>query len=346
MALTLLCGCCGLILSLFRLPLSSIRPLDTFLVIFVIAAPALALIAGFRMLMQSRPWLRGAWGDVLFFIFWMAGIIVAATQFSNGGGSPFQDIFGYASSISGSTDIVLHSVSVGAGPTTNGAIDLDPVKGISEPDFLISRLLWLIVSLGAMCVAAVIFKPRNIKLKTKRQGIIARLLSGLDPLGQLAMTPILSGLGAIHPLIRTNLKQLVPSGWAGLVLVGISISGFILPFRKAVGPALMLVMIFLISHQSSLWEKRHNRQFRVTLPNGLGSQFFMTWLSIVLFTALLLIPSVINGVMKGNLMTFTPDMIGLTFIMPVVILALGVVTRTGIMARLLMLAVWYVYLNV
>jgi len=336
----------GIILSVFRLPLSDIRPLQTLLVMFVIAAPAMSLIAAVRMFLSNRPILRGAWGDALFFVLWIAGITVAAFMLDSPKGSAFHDIFGYAASIKGSTDVAVTSAAVGGAPATDSAISLEPLKAVLSSEFLASRLFWMMMAVGLIALSALLYKPRRMKRTRKGDGLFSKLAKLINPLGDMASKPVIGALGAFHPLVKSGLNQLLQPRWTGLALVMISLSGFVLPFRKAVGPALMLILIFLLSRQSGLWEKRHNRNFRMTLPHNLTSQFFANWFAASLLIGVLLIPSIIGKLMSGTLGGLLPEMVALAVVMPAILLGLGYLTRTGVMGRMIMLAVWYGYLNV
>ncbi|MEM9600942.1 MAG: hypothetical protein AAF926_07960, partial [Pseudomonadota bacterium] len=95
--LVFILGFSGVILSLFRLPLSEVAPFETLIAAFLIAGPTLAIIAAIRTVFAMRPMLRKAWGDVLFVIFWLVILSLSAMFFMDGSGaSPFMDIFGFA----------------------------------------------------------------------------------------------------------------------------------------------------------------------------------------------------------------------------------------------------------
>ncbi len=336
----------GLILSFFRMPLSEIRPHETLLTLALLAAPSLALIAAVRTLLKSRPRLRGAWGDFVFFMLWMAGIIFAATFFTTDSGSAFQDAFGYAAAISGSTAEPVISASVGGGPAVSAdSIRLDALKGTTNSEFLLSRLFWLFMAFVILVFSAVIYKPRLVKSAKKRKSQSLLQKAGAS-LGTLCAASILSVFGRIHPIIRSHMSQILSPRLIAFILTAISLSGFVLPFRKGVGPALMLIFIFLISRHSGFWQARNLRQYRSTLPSAPLAQFIWACAAAVILVFLFCVPSIVRAVMDQTIGTILPDLGFLILAIPFGLLALGYVTRSATMGRLIMLFIWYGYLNV
>ena len=340
-----LIGIAGIILTVFRLPLSEVRPFQTFPILFVIAGPALAIIVGLRHFFDSRPKLRGAGGDVLFFLVWMAGNVIAAVLFEVENASLFSDMFGYAASASVSTDETITALAVGGAPSTEGFIELEPNRAFSNLEYLSARGFWLLSAIGMLVLSALVYRPRKFKIK-KPSRLKSGLFSGADKVGAGFTLPVLAIAAIPHPYIRSVTSQILKPRWVVPVLMALSIAGFFFPFRRAVGPAIMLIMLLLIARYSAAWEKRHGRQLRSVMPQSLPAQFTMSFMACVILMAALLLPSMISSSINGTLSGLWRDFTGLIFIMPFMLILLGHITRTPTMGRLLMLGAWYAYMNV
>ena len=341
----LLCiGIAGLILCFFRLPLSAINPFHLFMTLFLVAAPALAFTAGIKRIFDARPWLRGGWGDALFFMIWLAGNIMAMALFQIEDAPLVFDVFGFAASAFVSTSETISMLAVGSTPSGSDTIFLDPVSGFANPEFLWARLFWLMAGASLFALSALVYRPRRIKQK-KRRALSGGLLPAFDKMGGLTALPVLGLFGLIHPYFRTVLSQILSPKWAIPFLLAISLAGFVFPFRGIIGPAVLLVMTILIARYSALWEKRHLRQLRSVMPGGVSRQFIQSAIASMLFAAIILLPAMISAAANGRFDVLKMDFGFMVFVMPMVLLAAGYFTRRSTLGLIVMLSVWYGYLN-
>ncbi len=334
----------GIILSVFRLPIEEVKPFHTLLTFVLIAGPALAFIAALRTLFNARPWLRGAWGDFLFFVIWMAGVVIAAMSFSEGGSSPFTDVFGYAAAIDGATDEPISSAVIGGAPATEDYINLDALAGTTNTLFLMSRLMWLGVAGLLFVLSALIFKPRKFKQKI-RGGMLKKLTPGLDKVGGIVANPLVTISNVFGNPIRSSFNQLLKPRYWALILLVLAVTGGALPFRPGTGGAIMLVLILVMSRQSGVWQAPALRQFMRTLPAQKWSRLFYEIAAAMLLAFLVCLPAILRAVLNGNIGEILPDFVFIIGIMPVAIYVLGYLTRTGLTGRLIFLFIWYGYLN-
>ncbi len=336
-------GVAGLILCFFRLPVSEINPVHLFLTLFLVAGPAMVMIAGIQRLFGSRPWLRGAWGDVLFFIFWMTGNVIAAMLFDTKTVKLNQDVFGFAASVAVSTEEPITAMVVGGSPSVERYISLDPVSGFGRSDFLLARFQWLVIGIGLFALAALVYGPRRPKA-VKRTGLRQKVFAGLDHLGDKV-----SGILALPfqgmPVLASSLGQLLKPGWLVMVLLAFSLAGLFLPFRKVTGPGVFLILIFMTSRLGAAWEARHLRQLRSTLPMSIPAQAIYSGLAVVILCVLLFLPALISNGLRGTLSSLSMDVMLIALIVPIFGIGLGMLTRSTTFARLLLLGVWYAYLN-
>jgi len=154
----------GVMLAYFRLPASEVNPVQIILALSLIAAPALAVIAGLRTIFSMRPWLRKAGGDVLFFVVWMFLITLSAIFFAGGGsgGSPLIDVFGFAAPLSGATEYEITELYIGGAPVFDNELKVDAMAGVTDQAFLFSRLFWVCVAGLLVFLSGLIFKPSKI----------------------------------------------------------------------------------------------------------------------------------------------------------------------------------------
>lgn len=336
-------GIAGLVLCFFRLPVSEINPLHFFLTLFLVAGPAMVMVAGIKRVFSARPWLKGAWGDVLFFIFWMAGNVIAATLFDKAPIKLGQDIFGFAASIAVSTEEPVTAMVVGGTPSVEQYITLDPVSGFARLDFLLARFQWFAVGVGLFALAAFIHAPRRSKV-SRKAGLRQQAFAGLDLIGDKVSVFLIAPFRA-WPVLESNMRQLLKPGWLILILIGLSLSGLFLPFRKVTGPGIFLILIFMTSRLGAAWEERHLRQLRATLPMATSVQALYSGLTVFSLCVLMYLPALISKGLQGNFQTISMDVLMIAIIVPIIGIGLGMLTRSTTFARLLLLGMWYAYLN-
>ncbi len=332
----------GVILSAFRLPLYAIRPLETIAALLIIACPAFAFIAALRIFFSARPLLRGALGDFGFVIVWVFTIAIGALTVETGG-TGFADMFGYAAPIIHAVDEPVEMFAVGSTPGAHETlIQVDALKGILRQEFLASRLFWFTVAAAIALFAGLVFKGRKPKAAHKRRQIafvqnasnsVEKSLARLIPKGSKSLAPLWS-----------NMVQALRPGSLALIMIGAAIAGAVLPFRSLIAPALWLGTLFMFTRHSAMWENRQLNQFMSTVPTGRTTQQIWQIVSFILIMTLLCLPSLIRMALACDY-SHIIDMVFLCFALPVIISLLGRLTQSGTTARLLLLIVWYMYLN-
>ena len=133
----------------------------------LIGLPWMGLVAALAVLFESVAWLRGGLGNIVYFVLFMmliSATIVPATMGMPGfADNPYIDVFGWQI-ISDSVTRSAQAAYPGAGGLGFGAIEL-----AGEPEFftydgmqwtaaiLVSRLLHLLVAVGLVLLASVLF---------------------------------------------------------------------------------------------------------------------------------------------------------------------------------------------
>jgi hypothetical protein len=278
----------------------------------------------------------------MFFIIWMAGVVVGSIFFQSNT-SAYIDMFGYAASMKNAVDVPIEFYSVGSAPAGDGVIAVDAMRGVTEPSFLGARLFWIILAGVLALIAGLVYKPGKMKPAKKRLNL--NILNGLD-------SPIIAALNRVRP---NNSKRFAPF-WTEIsetfkpcillpILFAISIAGAFLPFRLVIGPLLWLILIFPLTAQSGRWQARQLKAFTSTLPQDHKAQFIWACAAAVAIALTLCLPAAVNIILSGGYAQIK-DVVFIGIFVPLIIMALGRLTTNGITARLLMLIAWYGYLNI
>lgn len=332
----------GIMLAYFRLPASEVNPLNIIFALTIIAAPALAVIAGLRTIFSMRPLLRKAGGDVLFAILWLGFISLSAAFFLLYGksGSPIYDVFGFAAPLAGSTDILIEVITILGPPTTDGMIEIDAIAGVSDRGFLVSRLFWVCVSALLVFLSGLIFKPRRMRFNfTQTQSSKAPVEFTSQKV--IAAKPNAS---ASLPQLQSEWAQILRPIWFAALLLVVAIAGAILPFRGMVGPAIALLLIFPLTLHGARWRGAEMSRLADLAPNSATAQFTKRIVASVLLAFALCLPALARMLVQEELSQFT-DVMAIGIGLPLIAIGLGHVTRGPVAGRLILLILWYGYLN-
>ena len=332
----------GVMLAYFRLPASEVNPFQTIFTLCLIAAPSLAFIAALRTIFSMRPLLRKAGGDVLFFFVWSILITLSAAFFMVNvkGGSPYIDVFGFAAPLSGATDVDIYALVVGSAPITDNVLEIDAIAGVTDSGFLLSRLFWMIVSACLVFLSGLIFKPNRAKWVPQQQR------SNQEP---AVFTP--EKIRSAKPNRAAALSQLQsewsqilrPIWFAGILLI-VAIAGAFQPFRGMVGPAIALLLIFPLTLHGARWRGAEMSRLTDLAPNSAGAQLSKRLLASVLLALALCLPALGRMFASGDLFQ-VPDILAIGVGLPIVAIGLGHATRGPVAGRLILLILWYGYLN-
>jgi hypothetical protein len=335
--LLILLAVAGVILSFFRLPLEQVAPLETMAAAMLIAMPALALIAAIRTFFGMRPALRRAGGDVAFFILWLVALIMSASFFMDGnGGSPLADVFGFAAPIAIGSSETVTAMYIGGAPNTGRLMDFDGMAGVTDPAFLLSRLFWLSVAALVAWGSGFVFKAGQVKTQIgAKKEITGPTVFTADPVTPLA--PKLANM--FSPAIAFT-GDLFRPRWMLALVFAIALSGFFLPLRSLVGPALSLVLIFPLTRYGARWRPKSVEQWMASLPMSVAAIMTGRLTVACVICLALMLPSLVS--LSSN---EWGDVLAIGVGLPAIAVTLGYVTRGPVAARLILLILWYGYLN-
>ena len=332
----------GIMLAYFRLPLSEVNPFQIIFALCLIAAPALAVIAAFRTIFSMRPMLRKTGGDVLFFFIWMILITLSVAFFaaSETGGSPFIDVFGFAAPLSGATDVDIYALVIGSAPIYNDVIEIDAMAGVTDSEFLLSRLFWVIVSACFVFLSGFIFKSNGVKWMSPP------LHSNPEPAVFSSQKIKFAKLNraAILSQLQSEWRQILRPIWLAALLLLAAIAGAFLPFRGMVGPATALLLIFPLTLHGARWRGAEMSRLTDLAPNTAMSQFLKRLLASILLALAFCLPALGRLFARGD-MSQLSDILAVGVGLPLIAIGLGHATRGPVAARLILLILWYGYLN-
>ena len=341
----------GTILGVFRLESFAYNPLPTAFALWVIAAPALALIAAVRIALDARPWGRRWPGDILFVVFWLAAMIFAIAQAGFAGAETqnvnyFLDPLGFVSPIFAATSDPITGVTIGGAPNTTARLDIDAMRGVTGGEFLFSRLMWVLCALGLAGLAGFIYKPRLARSSGKAVGATrSAAISQAMTLPASLPTQTARAVGAtmMAPILSSIQLMLRGRVWKILFVAALLI-GAAAPYRDIAGPAIWLALLFPLTAETGRWQSAATRQFLETTGTPLIARAIAAGVGSLTLFAICHIGAIGRAIYTGELSSLgqmMPIIVGV----PLVATALGYITRGPVAGRLILLMAWYAYLS-
>ncbi|MEO1306288.1 MAG: hypothetical protein AAFV37_15050 [Pseudomonadota bacterium] len=341
----------GLILGIFRLEADA-NILQTTIALWLPAAPALALIAAIKLILDARPLTRGWVGDVVFFIVWITLIIAGVIGTTDPETdqiilNPVADAFGFVSPIVGSVDFPVTAVSIGGSSNTGESVMTDAWRGVTQLSYVSARGIWLLIAAGLAVFAGMIWapkKPRSQNVAKSQIDQSARAAAAISNIPFNAPLAISSGRTKLLTVIVSEIEQIFRSRFWVIVLFGASVAGAALPFRSGAGPLIMLCLIFPIAEASARWQGKTTQQLLDTLGPEQPSRSFALFLATSLIAVLVAMPSAVLAILRSEPQTLI-QIAMISILVPAVLVLLGAVTKSAVTGRLVMLIAWYAYLS-
>jgi hypothetical protein len=216
--------------------------------LWLIAAPALMGVAALRMLFDSFRRTRGALGEVLFFVVWMASIVIPAAgadRNDNFAGNML-DFAGFVRPLSYSLpEGSKGEFAIGAAPVGHGHIALDVMSGLMSEGYVASRFAFAGLAVLLAAFAGLVYQPHPPRRRRRRTGWIARLLAPGAPPAADAGAPAAAATAVPMLGLLAAEARLIARGrlWQATAVLA-ALSGLLLDFRTVAGPAALLLLIF------------------------------------------------------------------------------------------------------
>jgi hypothetical protein len=318
--------------------------------ILLIAFPFMAIVAALAVSFETISWLRGGFGNVVYFFLFMIVLIVSAEGLTTSGDEsiqPYIDIGGW--------QIIGNSVTQAAKltyPDSAGgfAFSITPLEnpnyfiwnGIEwSGEILLSRFLFLTISLGTGLLAAVFFDrfdtSRILTRKRKKQKEMENVESipkGSGINKELHLTSFVQSRSKLRfmTLLMTEFKLLIKGQrwWWYTICLGLIIGQL---FSDPENTRLMLLLAWtwpvLILGGFGNREVRFNtRQIVFSAPDPIKNQLPATVLSAMLFLALIGSGAMIRFIIAGDSIGIFGWLTGLLFI-PTLAITSGVLTGSS-----------------
>jgi len=330
-----------------------------------LALPAMAMTAAMALLFETFRFLRGGFGNVLWFFLWGFGISLPLAT-----GLPQLDpsglwvvhesvvpaaragIPGYVDSFS--LTVAAKSVQVAAGFHWNG---IEWTAGV-----VTQRLAWTAAAFALVLCGAWFFDRFDPASSRRRWGARARLEGAATPAGvapesatarphiatSTHLTPLASG--ALHsralPLLVAELRLALKGyrWWWYAVAGGLLIAQFAAPLDISRGPLLAVAWIWPILVWSALGTREARfgtDQLLFSCARILSRQFPAAWMAGILVAALTGLGAAVRLALAGQRAGLLAWAAGVLFI-PSLALALGVWSGTSKFFEGLYTALWYV----
>jgi hypothetical protein len=325
-----------------------------------VALPMMALVSAVAVLFETISWLRGGFGNVVYFFVFMFGTaflgIVVAEKF------PMFDPFGlnlFSSSMSTAAQAAFPAYDGGfaLGIMPQEALQVFYWPGVNwTADIILWRLLMLGAAAGIALLAAVFFNrfdPSRERVTRRRGDKVTEAVGEGDfqttvtvsPLQPVTLSPV-STRFTFSAVLRAELRLMLQGQrwwWYGVAVILIGV-GLFSPAETARSVVLPLCWIWPMLVWSSMGnrEARHaTYQMVLSAARPLTRQLPATWLAGVIVAALtgsgVLVPLMLAGDASG----LFAWLVGALFI-PSLALALGVWSGTSKLFEVIYTLLWYI----
>jgi hypothetical protein len=338
----------GWLIGWLVLPAGQLNIAQISLTLWLVAGPALMGVAAVRILFDAVPLLRGALGELAFYILWMLSIVlpVAATVPTAGYAYDMTDFPGFVQPLTyalppgGEQGLAIGSMDVGS-----KKIALDVMKGINSDGYIAARLSWAVIAVLIALLAGVIYAPHRPRIRRRRWKWLAWLTSpGAPPRADPRAPPARRALVPLAGVLIAEMRLIAQGRLWLLLAAAAAVSGLFADFRTVTSPAAMLLLAFGLSAHAGRSERP-----RLLALTGVAS--FAPMVRRVNFVvagiawALLIgAPSIVRGAMAGHLAPLELSL-ATGAAAAVIAIVLGAAGKAAFAPRLVLLILWYGYLS-
>lgn len=349
------------VMQMMRAESTRLDPVALITPFLVITLPAMALVAALAVLFEVVPFLRGGFGNVIYFFFWIFSLSLTATLGRQG----LQDPTGIGTVLGQMRDalVAIHPdvdperSSMGFNFKAKGVWDLRTFvwDGLRlTPGLVVARAAWLGVAFALPVFAAVFFdrfdagvKARPPRRSRTRPAAVAVAAPATQAAASLAPIETLAGPGAANRLgalavaeLRLALQGVTRWWWivtAGLIVAAIFVPGtglrFVLPFA--------LIWPLLLWSPLGTREAQHGTEGMLfSTPRPLGRLLTAQWLAGAAVAALSASGALLRYAIHGEWALLAGMLLGVAFI-PSLALACGTWTGNSRLFEIFYLLLWY-----
>ena len=332
-----------------------------------IALPVMTVVGAIAVLFEAIPWLRGGFGNVVYFFLWIAALSMRLGR-TDDPHAASNDLFGMGivvPSISSACEAAFPGSTTGKGfsmginfKTSGQFWDLNTFRweGLDwTREIILSRLWWVGVGLGLALLAAVFFRRFDpAREGSKRASKLARQPSQHEvledrvvpdlvhtaTLHRLTKPPRFSFLFMVLAELRLALHGV--SRWWYLIAAGLFLAGLFTPVSVSRGllVAAWIWPLLIWSAMGTRETRLRTDQLIFSTAHPLRRQLPACWLAGVIIALL-------TGGGTGIRLLFAGEQLGLiawtvgAFFIPTMALALGVWSGSSKLFEVLYLFLWY-----
>jgi hypothetical protein len=326
--------------------------------------PSMAVIAALAVLFETISWLRGTFGNVVYFGLWLVLLIVSAADMPSPQqvGEPANDLWGIQVILSGMIKDTTAAFPDYQGSVAIGAVTLPaPLQTFTwdgihwTAEIILGRMLWLGTAMAIALLASLFFrrfdpasrKPRPAPGPEQAESPAREGTQPIPALAPVRLTPLTPGRRAFNPTsnLLAELRLLVKGirWWWFVILAGLNVAGLLLPAESARQYLLPAAWILPLALWSALGtrELRHNTGPLVfSAPHPLTRQLPLVWLAGVAVALAAGVGVAVSLILAGNWLHLLAWGTGALFI-PTLALALGVWSGSRKAFEVVYMLWWY-----
>jgi hypothetical protein len=333
-----------------------------------ISLPVMLVVAAVAILFEAIPWLRGGFGNVVYFFLWVSALSTPIARLDSARHGAYNDLFGMGvvvPSISAACETAFPGsgkagLSMGINFKASGQFwDLNTFRweGLDwTGEIIVSRLCWLGVSLGLALLAAVFFRRFDpAREKSRRAHKVAAQQSSPSEFIEDRIVPDAVQTATLHPLTKPprfsflfmvlaelRLALHGVSLWWYLVAVGLFAAGLFTPVSVSRGflIAAWIWPLLIWSAMGTRETRLRTDQLVFSTAHPLRRQLPACWLAGVIIAVLTGGGTGIRLLIAGEQVGLIAWTVGALFI-PTMALALGVWSGSSKLFEVLYLLLWY-----
>ena len=369
----------GIGMQLWRGEDTAVNLIQLILPMWLIGFPVMGLVAAVAILFETIPFLRGGFGNVVYYFLWMFVVISTTESMVHDANNflvPEHDLLGISHSISDIQHLIKANDASYAGGFTIGSSQFGEElkiwvwEGLDwSSEMVLARLGWLTLSILIVVASVLPFdrfdsakadnrkeQPAWIKRILARVGIggetaVAETRIQTTNQKQIRLTPITQRRNSFRfgqVLLAESQLMLkgLPWWWYGVAFALILVGLFSTPTAQ---PDLLLPLSWLwpvlLWSQMGIREAQHNTdKLLFSTPNPLLRQLPALWLSGVLLALIMASGIIVRLFIVGDWMQVGALFIGAMFV-PSLALALGVISGTSRLFEIVYLLLWYLAID-
>jgi len=312
-----------------------------------VALPFMALIAALAVFFESIRWLRGSFGNIVYFFLFISGIAVIAIFL--GVSIPLLDWLGFGIFTSS-----MEAAAKAMYPAYQGGLSLGtpPASASIRPFYwtgvewtgavILTRLSTWILAVGVTLLGAVFFDRFDSAPSRRRSNPGSMPTATEDvpageaqPSTRVRLTPLPASSVRFRfaQLFLAEIRMLLKglAWWWYLVALGLVVASFAVPLeslRQSVLPAALVWPLLLWSGLGCREERFHTRQLVFSAPNPIRNQLPIAWLAGFALALLMGAGAAFRFILAGEAFSLFALLSGLLFI-PSLALMLGVWTGSS-----------------